>query len=395
MSRHHLDPLTILPAILALAALLIVGGQANAGDRITVRDSEQLRAAVLRAGPGTVIALAPGTYGPGVRLEGLAGKQGEPIVIEGTDPKRPPVFEGGKTALHLVDCSFVTLRNITVKGCSDNGINIDDGGSMDSPAHHIVLENITVLDTGPQGNRDGIKLSGLDDFALRNCRVAGWGGSAIDMVGCHRGVIEDCVFEGKQGFSQSSGVQMKGGSKDVVVQGCFFENAGLRSINLGGSTGPAYFRPQDARFEAEDITVAGNRFTGSMAFVAFVNSSNARVHHNTMYMSDKWILRILQETDQSRFPACRDGVFEHNLIVFDRRVRSFVNVGPGTAPETFTFRSNAWFQTDGGTRPRLPGDEEDGVYQIDPGLENAGTRDMRATSTDRRLRGIGARAYVK
>ncbi|MHC4136865.1 MAG: hypothetical protein ACYS0K_18055 [Planctomycetota bacterium] len=75
-----------------------------------------------------------------------------------------------------------TLRNQTVTGCFGSGINVDDGGSLESPAHHIILENVTVLDTGPKGNHDSIKLSGLDDFAIRQCRVAGWGGSAIDVV---------------------------------------------------------------------------------------------------------------------------------------------------------------------------------------------------------------------
>ncbi len=376
----------------ALLAVLVVAAAAGAQERVRVKDSAELRRAVERASPGRVISLAPGTYAPGLRLAGLAGKPGRPIVLEGGDPA--PVFAGGACALHLVDCRWVTLRNLVVKGCTGNGINIDDGGSPDTPAHHIVLENVTVLDTGPTGNHDGIKLSGLDDFALRRCRVAGWGGSAVDMVGCHRGVVEDCVFEGKPGFSQSNGVQMKGGSKDILVHGCFFQNAGHRSVNVGGSTGLRYFRPKDARFEAEDITVAGNRFTGSLACVAFVNANGARVHRNTMHLPGKWVLRILQETTHDRFPPCRNAVFEHNLIVLDRRVRTLANVGPGTAPETFRFRNNAWFRADG-PAPRLPLREEGGVYQVDPRLADPGTERMRATSQDRRLRAVGARAYVR
>ena len=38
---------------------------------------------------------------------------------------------------------------------------------------------------------------------------------------------------------------------------------------------------------------------------------------------------------------------------------------------------------------------KDGVYQVDPRLEKPGTRGMRATSRNRRLREIGARAYVR
>jgi hypothetical protein len=368
-----------------LLPALLVAATAGAQDR--VENSAQLRRAVERAKPGRVISLAPGEYTP-CRLVGVVGTRGKPIVIEGGE------FSGGTCALHLVDCRYVTLRNLTVKGCSGNGINIDDGGSFDSPAHHIVLENVTVLDTGPRGNRDGIKLSGVDDFAIRRCRVAGWGGSAIDMVGCHRGVVEDCTFEGKAGFSQSNGVQMKGGSKDILVHGCFFKDAGHRSVNVGGGTGLAYFRPQDARFEAEDITVAGNRFTGSQAFVAFVNARRARVLKNTMHRPGKWVLRILQETTHERFPPCRENVFEDNLIVLDGRVRTLANVGPGTASETFVFRRNAWFRVDAAA-PRLALREKGGVYDVDPKLADPGTTKMRATSKDRRLRAVGARAYVR
>jgi hypothetical protein len=371
---------------ICIAALLIAAAPAAAAGR--VKDSAQLRAAVAKAQPGSVITLQAGTYEPGLRVVGLAGTQRRPIVIEGDDA----VFRGGSCAIHLVECRYVTLRRLTVEGCSGNGINIDDGGSTDTPSHHIVLEGITVLDTGPKGNHDGIKLSGVEDFVVRGCRIAGWGGSAIDMVGCHRGVVDDCTFEGKQGFSQSNGVQMKGGSRKILVHGCFFRNAGQRSINLGGSTGLKYFRPQDARFEAEEVTVAGNRFTGSDAFIAFVNASGARVHHNTMHAPNKWVLRILQETTNERFPPCREGVFEHNLIVCDHRVRTAVNVGPGTAPKTFVFRGNAWF---GAAPPRLPAEETGGVYGIDPHLADAGTPKMRATSKDQRLRTMGARAYER
>ena len=368
---------------------------ASAQDRLKATDSDQLRAAARRARPGTVILLAPGKYRPGVRIERLAGNRGQPIVIEAADPERPPLFEGGDTAIHLVDCSHVTLRNITIRGCSINGLNVDDGGSIDTPAHHIVLENITVSDIGPRGNHDGIKLSGLDDFVVRRCRISGWGGSGIDMVGCHKGVIEDCAFTGKGGFSQRNGVQMKGGCRDILVHRCFFKDAGHRSINLGGSTGLPYFRPKDAKFEAEHITVAGNRFTGSMAFVAFVNSRGCRVHHNTMHLPGKWVVRILQESRQARFPACRDGVVESNLIVFDSSVRVLVNVGPGTDPRSFTFRGNAWFQVNGRARPRLPVEDEGGVIQVDPKLQNPGTPEMRVTSRDIRLKMIGADAYER
>ena len=88
-----------------------------------------------------------------------------------------------------------------------------------------------------------------------------------------------------------------------------------------------------------------------------------------------------------------DGIFEHNLIVFDSRVRVFVNVGPSTAPESFTFYHNAWYQPDGTNMPVLPTKEKSGIYRVDPKLKLPGTEDMHIGSGDRRLEGIGADAY--
>jgi len=362
--------------------------------QITVRDSNALNAAIRKLKPGDELLLAPGTYSPNVRINALTGTAAKPIVIRGSDAANPPLFKGGSQALHFSECAYVTLRNIKVSGCRINGINIDDGGTFETPTHHITLEGITIEDIGPRGNHDGLKLSGLDDFVIRNARIAGWGGSAIDMVGCHNGRIEDSHFEGKQGFSQSSGIQLKGGTKNVTVRTSFFLNAGSRAINLGGSTGMPYFRPQNAIFEAEDIVIAGNRFVGSMAPIAYVNANNGRVAQNTIYLPGKWVIRILQETTAERFKPCQKCSFEQNLVVFDQRVNVFVNVGPNTAPKTFTFARNAWFQKDGRkAAPKLPAPEKAGIYHVDPKLEHPGTSKMRRTSPDARLKGIGADAY--
>ena len=112
---------------------------------------------------------------------------------------------------------------------------------------------MVVRDIGPTGNRDGIKLSGVDDFRVEGCTVERWGsgGSGIDMVGCHRGEIVGCTFRHGD-TTGDSGVQAKGGSRDVVIRRCRFEHAGQRAVNLGGSTGLAFFRPKPEGYEARD-----------------------------------------------------------------------------------------------------------------------------------------------
>ena len=376
-----------------LVALRAVGGPDAKAGSVLVRSSGELRAALRTATPGTTIRIAPGCYRGGVDLRALTGQEHKPIVITGADPTDPPVFSGGSEALHLSDCCHVTLSHLKVDGFPGNGINIDDGGTYDTPSHHIVCEDLTITATGPRGNHDALKLSGVDHAIVRRCRFEGWGGSAIDMVGCHHVCVRECVFVGRPGFSQASGVQIKGGSAHVRVVRSFFRNAGQRAVNLGGSTGLRFFRPRVGDCEAHDVTIAGNRFVGSMAPVAWVTADGGHVHHNTIVFPEKWVLRILQETRDPRFKPCHGGVFEHNLIVYDRRVRVFVNVGPRTAPQTFMFRRNAWYHTAGPRRPTLPTGESGGIYQIDPRLHPLGQPGMRVRSTDPRLRDVGADSY--
>jgi hypothetical protein len=210
---------------------------------------------------------------------------------------------------------------------------------------------------------------------VRDCTIEGWGGQGVDMVGCHRGLIEDCRVRGKEGFSQSAGPQTKGGSSQIVIRRCRFENAALRAVNLGGSTGLAYFRPKGALHEAKDITVEGCTFVGSQAPIAYVGVDGAVVRYNTIYRPDKWVIRILQETTAPGFAPCRNGRFEHNLVVFRRAdVQTFVNVGPNTQPESFTFANNLWYCEDrpAASRPQLPAVETGGVYGVDPRLTDPG-----------------------
>lgn len=374
-------------AIAVLVVLLAcIAAVAHAAPSQTVRVGSdiELRAAVGRARPGTVILVAPGEYAGGFYLENVRGEPGRPIVIAAADPFDPPVFRGAGEGMHLVNPAHLELRDLAFIGASSNGLNIDDGGSMRATAHHVVLRGIRVADVGPSGNRDGIKLSGVRDFRIEDCVIERWGdaGQAIDMVGDHDGVITGCVI--REGGRNAAGVQMKGGSSRIVVRGNRFEDAGARAVNIGGSTGPSFFRPPlegDGPFaEARDVVVEGNTFIGGDAPVAYVGVDGSVVRFNTIYRPRRFVLRILQETRLPGFVPSRNGIFAHNLVVFrsDER-RDTVNVGPATAPETFVFSGNWWYALDDPARsaPVLPTPESDGVIGVDPGLTDPEAGDLR------------------
>jgi hypothetical protein len=315
------------------------------------------------ARPGDRVVIAPGEYG-GFRLSGVRGLRGRPIVVVA----KGAVFKGG---IQLSDVEHLEIEGLVVQGAHGNGINIDDGGTFDTPSHDVVLRDVTVRDCGGGGNHDGIKLSGVEDFVLERCTVERWGrgGSAVDMVGCRRGVIDGCTFRDREEGTAATGVQAKGGSRGIVIRRCRFEHAGTRAVNIGGSTGLPYFRPEPLGFEAKDVTVEGCTFVGSLAPVAFVGVDGATVRFNTFYRPRKWFLRILQETREEGFVPCRGGRFTDNLVAYrSDEVGTPVNVGDGTAPETFEFARNYWFCIDDPRRgpPRLPVAEKDPAGGRDP-----------------------------
>lgn len=370
----------------------LVAGQTIA----RISTSDQLRIAAANARPGDVILLRGGEYRGGVHLSGLRGEAGRQILIAAADPKDPPRFVGGGSGLQLSGVAHVELRDLTFERAAGNGLNVDDGGEVTKPSRHVVLTRIRVRDL-PKGNNDGIKLSGVEDFRVESCTVERWGGSAVDMVGCHRGVIQGCLF--KDGGD--SGVQAKGGSSDVRVLACRFVDYGQRGVNIGGSTGAPYFRPPlaamgDQKYEARSISVQGSTFVRGVAPIAFVGVDGATVSFNTIVEPERWALRILQETREAGFVPCRRGVFSDNLVVFRSSWASGgVNVGPETQPQTFRFARNWWYCADAPdrSRPPLPTAEDRGRYGRDPQLTIA--PDGTATVTKGSPAGeVGAHAFV-
>ncbi|MEW5738976.1 MAG: right-handed parallel beta-helix repeat-containing protein [Myxococcota bacterium] len=330
-----------------------------------------IRAGLMRATPGTRVNVLPGTYAGAGSFSNLAGQAGAPITLSG----RPgAIIDGGGTsmALALSDARYVVIEGLTIRNTVPHGMNIDDVGA--AVAEHLVFRDLSFSDVGNGGNNDCLKMSGIDHFFVlgsefQQCNQ----GEAIDMVGCHDGVIAGNDFHD----IIINGVQTKGGSADVLIHGNRFADVAQRAVNAGGSTGAQFFRPLNATHEAARIRVIANTFlrTGS-APVAFVGCDSCVVAHNTIVEPRGYITRILEEN--TTVGPGSAGVFINNVVVFNRAQvnSSFLNVGPSTQPGTFTFGNNLWFALDqpGFTGPSWTSTgvppETDSVVQQDPLLVN-------------------------
>lgn len=361
--NHHQSCLFTLALLLSSAGFLSAQNilHVGAGQQYT-----SLTAAATDAQPGDTILLHAGTYPGGLYIAGLQGAPDAWITLRNA-PGETVVFEGGNNAIQFSDPAWLHLRGLTFQHQTGNGFNLDDGGTYDTPAHHVVFENCTFRDISATGNNDLLKLSGLDDFQVLRCTIQNGaaGGSGIDMVGCHHGAIRECYFENLG----SNAIQSKGGCEDIQIERNFFRNGGQRTLNIGGSTGLAFFRPDTAHFEAADIRVYSNIVIGSWAPVAYVGAVNVRVENNTFYHPQNWVIRILQETvDPDRFIECGDNTFRNNIVVLDHNLNTETNIGPNTRPETFVFSNNLWFNSalPNWTGPDIPAADPFQVLNQDP-----------------------------
>ncbi len=328
--------------------------------------------------PGTAIVVHEGTYAGGGYIANLTGLPGAPIWIGGASGEGRPVISGGTNGIQLSRASYVIVHDLEITGATGNGINCDDGGDYanDQAAHHVIFRDLYIHHIGGTGNQDCLKLSGLNDYLVLDSELAfcggGLSGSGIDHVGCHRGLIARNVIHDNSG----NAVQTKGGSEDIEIRGNHIVDGGARALNMGGSTGFTYFRPPlsetHPNAEARKIRAVANLIEGSTAPIAFVGCVDCLAANNTIVDPGNWILRILQETTSSlpyEFAACSNNQVINNVFYFDRlAISTYVNIGPNTAPDTFTFENNLWYAYNDSTQsvPTLPVIETGGIYGVDP-----------------------------
>lgn len=313
------------------------------GDGSQSAPYNSIRDGLLNAASGTQVLVAAGTYGGAGTITNLHGTPTAPIALVADGDV---VIDGNNAVMsfHFIDARYLVIEGITIQNTFPHGMNIDDGGSYDSPSEYVVLRNMHFRNIGaPEQNRDCLKLSGVDNFYIElsqfeNCRD----GEAIDMVGSHDGVISANHFR-NMGVNA---INTKGGSANIHIHGNRFVDIAQRAINAGGSTGAPYFRPIDAAFEGNRIQITANIFVrpGSTP-VAFVGCDNCVFANNTIIDPQRYIARILEE-NLSR-TAGHSGYFINNIIVFDTNQVSgaFIGIGPNTLPATYTFGWNLWYST--------------------------------------------------
>ncbi len=356
--------------------LLLGNGTRSWAADLVVSTTAQLHSAIQSAGNGDNILLQPGTYAGGIFRANLTG-----VTIRSVDPANQAIIQGGNTNMQLSDANNVTIQDLIFQDAVHNGLNFDDGGTFATPATNITLRNIVVRRAGTTGNQDGIKLSGVDGFLIDHIEIDDWGdgGSAIDMVGSHNGLIQNSWMHTATHGSGGSGIRPKGGTKNVTIRANRVDlPIGFgRAIQAGGSTDTQFFRfiDGDSGYEASNIFAEGNVVLGGNSTFSWVNIDGGEYHHNYIERPGKWTMRILNENQGSAIVDTQNGLFHDNIIRFHDSPSEYskaVNIGGETVPASFQFARNQWYNevTPSNSTPNLPTSEVDGVYGIDPAIDS-------------------------
>ncbi len=359
-----------------LASLLISTSTTCLAVDLVVSTTSELHSAFQTAGVGDNILLQPGTYAGGIFRENLTG-----VTVRSVDSANRAIISGGNTNIQLVDSQDVTIEDLIFEDGVFNGLNFDDGGSFATPATNLTLRNIVVRRAGSTGNQDGIKLSGVVGFLIDHVEVDDWGdgGSAVDMVGSHNGLIQKSWFHTSSHGAGGSGIRPKGGSKNIIIRANRVDLpiGDGRAIQAGGSTGSQFFRfiDGDSGYEAKNITAEGNVVLGGSSAFSWVNIDGGKFHHNYIQRPGTWTMRILNENSGLPIVDTKNGLFHDNIIRFHDSSNEYnraVNIGPETEPDTFQFARNQWYNevTPTSSTPNLPTPEVDGVYGVDPAIDS-------------------------
>ncbi len=371
---------SIIPFFVSLIFLILFSSTTLYGILLEVGVGKTYSSVANAAGdaqPGDTILVFAGNYSGSNFIYDLHGTSDNYIYILG-EPGEEVVFHGGSLGMQFSKVSYIHIENFHFTAHTGNSLNIDDGGIDELlKSRFITISNCHFYEMGAQGNNDFLKMSGVDSFEVKGCTFIDGadGGSGIDMVGCHAGYIWGNSFENMG----SNSIQAKGGTQYIDISRNYFKNGGQRSLNLGGSTGLEFFRPQDATFEAADLNVYANVFIGSTAPIAYVGCVRVQVVNNTIVNPGNWVIRILQETvDPERFEECGENSFINNIVYFDNSISTFVNIGPDTAPNTFVFSNNLWYNHEdpNDSSPNLPVPETDAIIGEDPLFENFDEEDF-------------------
>ncbi len=252
--------------------------------------------------PGDTVFVHAGTYSDANTLiDSLIGTPDQWITIM--------PFEQDSVSIH-VQYTFQAAQYLKVSGLNFYGNDRADSAQVFhllffdyqyacfTSNHDIVIENCTFseLNNTGKGNTGAcLKIDGTENFHVVNC-IFRDGTNITDGISLNAdrdGVIQNCRFENMPG----DGSHCKGGAKHITYEQNLFINCNADGVDVGGDTGPQFFCPLDATWEADSIMVYANVFIGGLTGIRLSSCHHAFIFNNTCFKTTSFAFRSLNTSE--------------------------------------------------------------------------------------------------
>lgn len=203
----RLPMLRRLPSRELLVALLLAWGCLPAQAAEIAASPADYRDKLKQLQPGDELVLAPGIYTAGLPLHNLLGSVDQPIVIRGAGPL-PSRFiaSARRNTVSIVDSAYLQIRNLMLDGANQPADAVKAEGHARF-AHHITLENLTILRHGLGQSFVGISTKcPAWNWVIRGNRILGAGtgmylGNSDGRAPFVAGLIEHNLIAGSIGYN--------------------------------------------------------------------------------------------------------------------------------------------------------------------------------------------------
>ncbi|HEX5113479.1 MAG TPA: T9SS type A sorting domain-containing protein [Saprospiraceae bacterium] len=162
--------------------------------------------------PDDTLLLAPGNYLNRLNLNNLAGNASSPIVIMGSGNTTVFLANACCNTVDMTNVAYLVLRDFKIDGQHINYVDgVKAGGGGNTFAHHITLENITIVNNGGniEGDNQTVGIStkcAAWNWTIRGCTIiaAGTGiylGNSDGTMPFVSGLIENNLVINTRGYN--------------------------------------------------------------------------------------------------------------------------------------------------------------------------------------------------
>jgi hypothetical protein len=345
----------VLPRITAVVLCAAASIGASATQHLVAPGEDWSRLAS-RVKPGDEIILMPGRHKP-ASFTDLRGEANRPIIIRSVTPDAPAVIVADSAGVEFIRPFAVILQDVQITAGTRTGIRATDGHMGEEVAGDpyqsgFRIRRVTISRIGPEATSDAIRIWGLADVQVDQLTVHGWGGAAVEIVGCREVTIERSRFLGDADFEQVSGVEVRGGSQAVSVIDCVFRDCGEASIALGGHSARREFRPslpeapdtKRPRFEASRVQVDRCEVVGGRTSFSLIGAQHVVINACTIVNPGASLFRF-GATDPNAPVSPNDHVtLDANLLTWKPATLQALFAADDTArPATLNITDNLWW----------------------------------------------------